>query len=86
MLTGHLMDPDAEASNANGLADHYRSLGEIERAKELYHQAIDLARQTGNRNAEVVYLGNAGSAYRDSGEFERAISLYEEAVALARRL
>ncbi|TVQ21892.1 MAG: TIR domain-containing protein, partial [Leptolyngbya sp. DLM2.Bin15] len=54
-----------------GLA--YNSLGQYERAIDLYQQRLAIAREIGDRRGEGNALGNMGNAYHSLGQYERAI-------------
>lgn len=53
---------------------------------EWLQAALDAARQSKNRQAEGVHLGNLGIAYRDLGEPRRAIEYYEQCLLLYREI
>jgi tetratricopeptide (TPR) repeat protein len=64
---------------------HY-SLGEVQRAIEYYQQALEIAREIGDRRGEGADLGNLGNAYSDLGEVQRAIEYYQQALEIAREI
>lgn len=53
---------------------------------EWLQAALDAARQSKNRQAEGVHLGNLGIAYRDLGAPRRAIGYYEQRLVIAREI
>jgi tetratricopeptide (TPR) repeat protein len=57
--------------------------GDHVRAAELHQQALDLARQTGNRAAEAFALNNLGVQAVDRLDFPVASALWEKAEELA---
>ena len=62
------------------------SLGEVARAIEFYQQALDIAREIGDRRGEGNHLGNLGLAYSALGEMARAIEYYQQALDIAREI
>lgn len=58
------------------------SLTEPLRAVEYYRQALDMARETGDRLGEGNALGGLGNAYANLGRDEQAIECYEECLLL----
>ena len=61
-------------------------LSEPRKAIEYYEQALDIAREIGDRRGEGADLGNLGNAYSDLGEARKAIEYYEQALAIAREI
>ena len=47
-------------------------------------QALAIARETGNRNDEGLWLGNLGTSYAALGQTQQAIAHYEQALTIAR--
>ena len=66
-LQGHLDDPWTNAASKTSLGENYRSLGEFTRAIDLFEQALAIARETGDRQAEAAHLGNLGHLLRRPG-------------------
>ena len=64
---------------------HYL-LSEYRKAIEHYEQALDIAREIGDRRGEGAHLGNLGLAYADLGDARKAIEYYEQALAIARKI
>ena len=64
----------------------YRSLGEALRAIEFYQQALEIARQIGDRHGEGAILGSLGIACKDLGDMKRAIEFYQQALEIARQV
>jgi len=83
-LLRHLIDPGLQVTNLGRLGNAYRTLGQVERAINLYEEALAIAREIGERQKEGRILGNLGSAYRALGQFGRAINLYKKALDIAR--
>jgi tetratricopeptide (TPR) repeat protein len=85
-LLGQLTDPGLRAASLGRLGHAYWALGQSERAIEFYEEALAIARETGDRQRESLWLDHLGSAYRDLGQVERAIEFYEQALAIAREI
>jgi tetratricopeptide (TPR) repeat protein len=82
-LQGHLDDPWTNAASKCNLGTCYRSLGRIAPARELYQQALDIARAAGDRPGEAVYLGALAGCLYDLGQIPQAIDLHEQALRIA---
>ena len=61
----------------------YTDLGQTQQAIAHYEQALAIARKTGNRNDEGLWLGNLGTSYAALGP-QQAIAHYEQALTIAR--
>ena len=61
-------------------------LGQTQRAIGHYQQALAIARETGDRASEGLWLGNLGSCYADLGQTDRAVEHYQQALAIAREI
>ncbi|NJN94050.1 MAG: tetratricopeptide repeat protein, partial [Anaerolineales bacterium] len=64
------------------LGDTYRTMGHARWAIEHFEQALNTARQNGDRHSEGNSLGNLGLAYRDLGQTERAGQYLRQALAI----
>ncbi len=51
-----------------------------EDAIEMYHEALDIAEEIGEKDKKLDILDDLGKAYRLTGEFEEAVSTFEEAI------
>ena len=79
--------PNTAVGNAfSSLAQTYQELGETNRAIVFYEQALDTAREIGNRKAESATLGKLGNLYVSQGEVSQAIKSYEQALAIAQEI
>ena len=83
-VSGRLTEPYWQMVNAGNLGNIYSTLGRTEKAINYYQQALDIARETGNRNREGAWLGGLGNIYRTLGQTEKAIEHYQQALAIAR--
>jgi tetratricopeptide (TPR) repeat protein len=83
-LRGKLSDSWLNGSSLVNLGIAYAQIGRISDAIECGEQALAIARETGNRNDEGLWLGNLGSSYADLGQTQQAIAHYEQALAIAR--
>ncbi len=83
-LLGNLTRPELQVSNLDSLANVYRLTGRIEEGIALYEQALEIARESGDRLGEGRVLGHLGNVYHTSGQVEEGIALYEAALAIAR--
>ncbi len=73
-------------SNLGQLGRSYYILGEYERAHSLYDEAIQLARETGNKKAESIWVSNKGNVFHKQGDFKTAIQLHTEALSTAQQV
>ncbi len=53
---------------------------------ELYEQALDIAREIGDRRSEEYQLVNLGNSFLELGNVHKAIEYHEQALAIAREL
>ena len=60
-------------------------LGDARRAIGYYEQALEIAREIGDRRGEGHALGNLGSAYQNLGDARRAIGYFEQALVKSPR-
>jgi tetratricopeptide (TPR) repeat protein len=81
-----LGDRHNEGGFLGSLGVSYRDLGQVERAIEIYEQALTITREIGDRKGEGHRLSNLGIAYFDLGQGERAVEYHEQALAIAREI
>jgi tetratricopeptide (TPR) repeat protein len=62
------------------------NLGQVNKAIELYEQALVIAREIGDPRGEAANLNNLGMAYADLEQTKQAIEFYEKALAIAREI
>ena len=67
------------------LGNIYRQMGDEEQARECNRQALDIARQTGNRATEVITLLQLGR-YEEAAEQARAIGMKKQEMEACRHL
>jgi tetratricopeptide (TPR) repeat protein len=82
-LQGKLTDPNLQELSASNLGIGYDSLGETRQAINLYEQALDIARDLGDREGQAYQLNNLGDGYVYGEAWEQAIQSYNEAIRIA---
>ncbi len=82
-IHGRLTDPALNVTHLGNLGNCRSSLGEYERAIDLYTQALAIARDIGDRYGEANALDYLGRAWLASGEARQAVTLLEQAVSIA---
>lgn len=67
----------------NDLGEIYgRVLGQMDRARKYFEQALELSRETGVLYEEGRALNNIGRACADTGDLRQSLLFYEEALAI----
>jgi len=61
----------------------YERLGEMQQALEYYHEALELASETADRDREIIIRNNLGEIYRSLGNWETAFDYYRVAVEMS---
>jgi tetratricopeptide (TPR) repeat protein len=84
-LNGHLTDSEL-MENLSRLGRLYALLGQIDKARGYFEDALGIARILVNRRAVSYLLGRLGSCAYDLGELQEARSRYEEALSVAREV
>lgn len=74
-----------QAKVLKSLAASYASVGNVNRAIELYQQAADTANKLGNRGLQAEILTHVSFLARRKGKFDDAARLLEQAVGLAKQ-
>ncbi|MEG5036341.1 tetratricopeptide repeat protein [Microcoleus sp. AT3-D2] len=80
-----LGDRTAEATTLNNIGLAYKDLGEKQKAKEYFNQALPLFRAMGDRAKEATTLTNIGLVYSDLGEKQTALDYYKQALDLRQK-
>ncbi|MEG4806085.1 CHAT domain-containing protein [Microcoleus sp. F8-D3] len=80
-----LGDRTAEATTLNNIGLAYKDLGEKQKAKEYFNQALPLFRAVGDRAKEATTLTNIGLVYSDLGEKQTALDYYKQALDLRQK-
>jgi len=70
----------------NRLGNVYRYLGNIKESIQYYSQALNFAREIGDRQQEGIALGNLGLTYDDMGEYQQAIDYHLQHLNIAREI
>ena len=79
------LDPDAVMIRKDlGVMHHGRR--ELDEARECYDQALERAREQGERRAEGLVIGNLGALSHDTGNFEEASRYYADALDVLREV
>jgi tetratricopeptide (TPR) repeat protein len=68
----------------NSLGLLFHTLGQPLKAIEYFQQALAIARDIGDRQAEGACLGNLGSAFSDLGDEGQAIDYRQQSLSIAR--
>jgi tetratricopeptide (TPR) repeat protein len=85
-LEGKLSDPDLRKRSLGNLGSAYSGMGRNREAINYTKQALEIAREIGNRQSEGVWIGNLGNSYNSLGRYQEAISCYEQALEIAREI
>jgi tetratricopeptide (TPR) repeat protein len=70
----------------NGLETAYRMMGDAKKAITYLEQGLNTAKESTNREAEGVFLGNLGSCYAALGDARKAIEFHEQALVISREI
>jgi tetratricopeptide (TPR) repeat protein len=85
-LIAGLNDINLLDGQTHNLASCYEDLGEVEKAKELYHKAILLSEQSYNPLWKANHLSSLSNCYRREGYIEKAVELINAAIALRKEI
>jgi tetratricopeptide (TPR) repeat protein len=83
-VDGRISDPTLNAGHLTSLGLSHSSLGDYQRAIELYTQALTIYRDTDNRDGESAVLGNLGNCFTSLGDYQQAIELHTQSLAICR--
>lgn len=81
-LPARMRDPGYKAAVLSNMAESYHQMRQLERAKELYEEALPILQKRGDRAGEAKVLNNLAGVYQHSGQRERALELYKQALIL----
>ncbi len=84
-LLGRLLN-QAQVINLNNLGLAYSVLRQVDKAIELYTEALATAREIGDRKWEGSILCNLGYARYFQGQIEQAVELFDESLNVAREI
>jgi CHAT domain-containing protein/Leucine-rich repeat (LRR) protein len=79
-------DRGGEATTLNNIGLAYNDLGEQEKAREYFNQALTLFRAIGDRTREATTLTNIGLIYNNLGNQQQALDYYNQALNLRRKV
>jgi tetratricopeptide (TPR) repeat protein len=79
-----LTDPWTTAGSLISLGTCHLLLGDYPKAIDLYEQALTIAQEIVNRQAEATVLTNLGICHRNLGQTQEAIELYQQVLAIDR--
>ncbi len=85
-LVGNLEDPLLAQSNLGELGSVYAHLGQMEQAVQCQTAALSIARASGDKENEAVWLSNLGHRYVSLGKIPEAVTSYEQALTISRDL
>jgi tetratricopeptide (TPR) repeat protein len=85
-LLGKLSDPDLEQNNLGNLGSAYYITDRYQEAIDYYGQALEIAREAGDRAGEGTWLGNLGASYNLLDRYQEAIDYRERALEIAREV
>ena len=64
----------------------YYSLGDFKTAIESHQQALNIAKEIGNKDSEGSAYGNLGKAYQSLGDFKKAIEFHQQTLNIAKEI
>jgi CHAT domain-containing protein/tetratricopeptide (TPR) repeat protein len=79
-LWREVKDAEGEANALRGLANLYKTGGNLEKAEKSYNAAIALWQQSGDRQSEAYLLIDLGLARQSLASAESALGVYNEAL------
>jgi tetratricopeptide (TPR) repeat protein len=81
-LQGKIIDMTLARISTGNLGSAYSQIGKIQEAIQHTKQAIEMARNAKNRQAEGTWLGNLGIYYFKLGDTHKAIGYHEQALVI----
>lgn len=75
---------EREATVLNNIGLFYRTLGELNDARDFYNQALALRTEIKDRRGEAISLDHLGYLHVALGEIQKGLDFYDLALALAR--
>jgi tetratricopeptide (TPR) repeat protein len=85
-LQGKINDPVLVGSSTGNLGSAYYRMGQVQRASNLYEQALRLARERDDRWSEGVWLCWLANCFSDLGQNGRAFEYLEQSLAISREV
>ncbi|MCP4260800.1 MAG: ATP-binding protein [Planctomycetes bacterium] len=85
-LLDKITDRELEISNLCKLGGAHLQLGQYKEAINYFKQALEIAREIGNKNEGIRSLVQLGHSHENLGEHEYAIECQQQALALARKI
>ena len=79
-------DRAGESITLNNMGELYRIIGQLDKALELYEQALSIMRQAGNREGEAVTCSNTAILLREAGKDTQALESLRQAVLLMKQV
>jgi tetratricopeptide (TPR) repeat protein len=83
-IDGRISDPTLNANHLTSLGLCHYSLGDYQRAIELYTQSLTIDRDIGDRDGEAAALTNLGGCHYSLGDYQQAIDLVIQALTVDR--
>ena len=81
-LRDKIRNPNYRQKCLGNLGNAYCDIGQAVEGATCYEQALELAREQGERADQVAWLGGLGICCQDSGQHRLALKYYEEAQAV----
>jgi tetratricopeptide (TPR) repeat protein len=85
-LQGKITDTSIAASSVGNLGSAYYQMGQHQRARDCYEEALRLERENNNRWGEGTWLGNLGACMYNVGQNAHATELFEQALEISREV
>ena len=85
-LNGKINDKNFERRSTGYLGYALLSTGKVKQAISHFEKALQMAKDSKNRQAEGAWLGNLATAHIDSGNIPKAIEYFEQALIIDREV